>query len=101
MAQIGVPMSCAIQFKLSSLSSKKRSRMPSSNAPALRKYRKSKPRPIILLDDQLSRYLEERRALAMELDQAISLLAEQIREMCRFILALHGKIESKENDYVN
>jgi len=76
--------------------------MPSSNAPALRNYRKSKPRPIILLDDQLSRYLEERRALAMELDQAISLLAEQIRAMCRFILALHGKIESsKENEYIN
>ena len=75
--------------------------MPSSNAPALRKYRKSKPRPIILLDDQLSRYLEERQALARELNQAISVLSEQIREMCRFILALHGKIESKENDYVN
>jgi len=75
--------------------------MPSSNAPALRNYRKSKPRPIILLDDQLSRYLEERQALARELNQAISVLSEQIREMCRFILALHGKIESKENEYIN
>ena len=75
--------------------------MPSSTAPALRNYRKSKSRPIILLDDQLLRYLEERQALATELNQAISVLSEQIREMCRFILALHGKIESKENDYVN
>jgi hypothetical protein len=37
----------------------------------------------------------------MELKQSIFVLSEQIREMCRFILALHGKIESKENDYVN
>jgi hypothetical protein len=64
-------------------------------------YRKSKSRRIILLDDEVLRYLEERRALAMELNQSISVLSEQIREMCRFILALHGKIESKENDYVN
>ena len=64
-------------------------------------YRKSKSRRIILLDDEVLRYLEERQALAMELNQSISVLSEQIREMCRFILALHGKIESKENDYVN
>jgi hypothetical protein len=69
--------------------------MPSSTAPALRNYRKSKSRPIILLDDQLLRYLEERQALAMELNQAISVLSEQIREMCRFILALQGKLNLK------
>ena len=54
-----------------------------------------------MLDDEVLRYLEERQALAMELNQSISVLSERIREMCRFILALHGKIESKENDYVN
>lgn len=64
-------------------------------------YRKSKSRRIILLDDEVLRYLEERQALAMELNQSISVLSERIREMCRFILTLHGKIESKENDYVN
>jgi hypothetical protein len=75
--------------------------MFSSTAPALRNCRKSKPRRIILLDDEVLRYLEERQALAMELNQAISVLSEQIRQMCRFLLALHGQIESKENDYVN
>ena len=69
--------------------------MPSSTARALRKYRKSKSRRIILLDDEVLRYLEERQALSMELNQAISVLSEQIREMCRFILALQGKLNLK------
>jgi len=75
--------------------------MPSSTAPALRTYRNSKSRPIILRKCEVLRYLEEHQALAMELNQSISLLSEQIREMCRFILALHRKIESREDDYVN
>jgi hypothetical protein len=75
--------------------------MPSSTAPARRNYRKSKPRPNILSEDQLLRYLEEHQALAVELHQAISLLAEQMREMCRFILVLHGKTQSEKNEYVN
>jgi hypothetical protein len=70
--------------------------MPSSTARALRNYRKSKPRPIILREGQVLRYLEEHRALAVEFCQAISVLSEQIREMSRFILALHGKIQSKK-----
>jgi hypothetical protein len=74
--------------------------MPSSTAPALRTYRNSKSRPIILRKGEVLRYLEEHQALAMELNQSISVLSEQIREMCRFILALHGKVESRENDYV-
>jgi len=94
-------MSPDIQFKLSSVSPK----IKVSNAlvhctcsPQLHEVKTSQ---INLLDEELLRYLEERQAIALELDQAISLLAEQIRQMCRFIVAMHGKSQPEKNEYVN
>jgi hypothetical protein len=67
--KLAFPVSPSLDLRCSSFHLRKRCRMPSSTEPALCNYRKSKPRRIILLDNQLLRYLEERRALAMELHE--------------------------------